>query len=224
MLIKRNITLAFQRLYFHLKNLHWNLLVPLLIADVFLPFICLITYMSERARTDFSQTVMSFSLIIIPFCSVWWAIFINRDYIEGQGNELLFVCKNKIKTLDTFIPFLLFFSVSIIQFAFYAKVDEALKYEPIKLLCICFFCYCLVQFMVFFTKSISITLLIILCYIIANPIVSVIANGALFFPFYYVGQPMTKALFISLYSPLAAVGCVLLFVSIILNKKQLKFN
>lgn len=223
MLIKRNIALTFQRMYFHLKNLHWNFFIPILIADIFLPFICLITYISERTRMDFAYTVMSFSLILIPFCSVWWAIFINRDYIEGQGNELLFVCRNKIKTMDTLIPFVLFFAFSIIQFAFYAKVDSDLKYESIKLLCICFFYYCLVQFMVFLTKSISITLLIVLCYTIANPILTLTANRAVF-PIYYDVMPLCEKTFLHLYFPLFVLGSVFLIISIILNKKRLKFN
>lgn len=223
MLVKRNIALTFQRMYFHLKNLHWNFFIPILIADIFLPFISLITYMNERTRIDFAYTVMSFSLILIPFCSVWWAIFINRDYIEGQGNELLFVCKNKIKTLDTFLPYILFFAFSIIQFAFYAKVDSELKYEPIKLLCICFFYYCLVQFMVFLSKSISITLLIVLCYTIANPILALTANGAVF-PIYYDLMPLGEESFFHIYFPLLLTGCILLIISILLNKRSLKFN
>lgn len=223
MLVKRNIALTFQRMYFHLKNLHWNFFIPILIADIFLPFISLITYMNERTRIDFAYTVMSFSLILIPFCSVWWAIFINRDYIEGQGNELLFVCRNKIKTLDTFIPFLLFFIASVIQFIFYAGVDSTLKYEPLRLFCISFFYYGFVQLIVYLTKSISVTLLVVLLYTIANPLVAVIADYSAF-PLYYISVPVSRDLFYHNYFPMLLFGVLFLIISIVLNKKSLKFN
>lgn len=223
MLIKGNIKLVFQRLYFHLKNLHWNFFIPIAVADIFLPFICLISYMSEQTRPLFAQTVMQFSLIIIPVCSIWWVVFINRDYIEGLGNELLFVCKNKIKTLDTFIAFLLFFAGSILQFAFYICADSDLKYEPIKLFCISFFFYCFVQLLTYLTKSIAITLLMVLVYTIGNPLIAYNID-ARFFPVFYDILPLTSELLVEKCVPFLIVGMVMLLISVWLNKKKLKFN
>ena len=223
MLTQRNIGLIFKRLYFHLKNLHWNFYIPLLIADVFLPFICLITYLGERTRPLFAMTVMQFSLIILPLCSIWWVIFINKDYIEGLGNELLFVCKNKIKTFDTFIAFILFFAVSIIQFAFYIKADDSLKYEPVKLFCICFFFYCFVQFLTYLTKSIPITLLLVLVYAVGNPMVAYNVDGAVF-PVFYDVTPMTFDSAKACCLPMLIAGLILLLISIWFNKRKLKFN
>lgn len=223
MLTQGNIRLVLQRLYFHLKNLHWNFFIPIAVADIFLPFICLISYMSERTRPFFAMTVMQFSLIIIPVCSIWWAVFINRDYIEGLGNELLFVCKNKIKTPDTLIAFILFFAVSIIQFAFYIKADSSLKYEPVKLFCVCLFYYCFVQFLTYLTKSIPITLLMVLVYTIGNPMIAYSIDG-LFFPIFYDVTPLTMESAKASFVPMVIVGIILLFISIVLNKKRLKFN
>ena len=223
MLITGNLKLVFQRLFFHLKNLHWNFFIPLIISDVFLPFICAITYMNERTRPLFAQTVMEFSLIVIPICSIWWVIFINRDYIEGLGNELLFVCKNKIKTFDTLIAFLLFFICSSVQFVFYIMADDALKYEPVKLLCVCFFFYCLVQFLTYLTKSIPITLLIVLSYTIVNPLIAYGTNAG-FFPIFYNTSPLTRESVLTGCVPMLTVGIVLLLISVFLNKKKLKFN
>lgn len=223
MLTQRNMKLVFQRLYFHLKNLHWNFYIPLLIADAFLPFICLIAYMGEKTRPLFAMTVMQFSLIILPICSIWWVVFINKDYIEGLGNELLFVCKNKIKAFDTFIAFVLFFAMSIFQFAFYIKADSSLRYEPIKLFCICFFFYCLVQFLTYLTKSIPITLLIVLVYAVGNPIVAY-SIDAVYFPMFYDITPLTKESAKVCSLPMVIVGMILLMISILFNKKKHKFN
>ncbi len=223
MFIKRNMSLICQRLYFHLKNLHWNFFIPIAVADIFLPFICLISYMSEKTRPLFAMTVMRFSLIIIPICSIWWVIFINRDYIEGQGNELLFVCKNKIKTMDTFIAFILFFFVSIIQFAFYIQADSSLKYEPVKLFCVCLFFYCFVQFLTYLTKSIPITLLMVLVYTIANPMIAYSIDGAVF-PIFYDVTPLTMESAKASFMPMVLAGVVLLLISVYFNKRKLRFN
>ncbi len=223
MLTQRNIRLVFQRMYFHLKNLHWNFFIPIVIADIFLPFICFISYMSEKTRPLFAMTVMQFSLIIIPVCSIWWVIFINRDYIEGLGNELLFVCRNKIKTMDTFIVFILFFAVSIIQFAFYIQADSSLKYEPIKLFCVCLFLYCFVQFLTYLTKSIPITLLMVLVYMIGNPMIAYSIDGVVF-PIFYDITPLTMESAKASIIPMVLTGVVLLLISVYFNKRRLRFN
>ncbi|MDE6863770.1 MAG: hypothetical protein K2J41_05205 [Eubacterium sp.] len=179
--------------------------------------------MSEKTRPLFAMTVMRFSLIIIPICSIWWVIFINRDYIEGQGNELLFVCKNKIKTMDTFIAFILFFFVSIIQFAFYIQADSSLKYEPVKLFCVCLFFYCFVQFLTYLTKSIPITLLMVLVYTIANPMIAYSIDGAVF-PIFYDVTPLTMESAKASFMPMVLAGVVLLLISVYFNKRKLRFN
>lgn len=223
MSVKRYLGFLIQRLYLNLKKLRINFFIPIVIADVFLPIICCMTYKSETANIMFDQTVMEFSMVIIPLCSVWWAVFINRDYVEGMGNELLFVCKSKIKLIDTFLSYLLFFAVTITQFALYINWEEALKSEPLKLLIISFFYYCAVQFFAFLTQSIAITLFVVLCYTIINVISSASAE-IIFFPLYFDTSPLSAETFLYQYLPMLIVSLLLLGASIYINKKRLKFN
>lgn len=215
---KRNMKIILQRLCIHMKSLRINLFLPILIADVFLPLICMFTYMGEHSRINFAQTVISFSMLIIPLCSVWWSIFINRYYIEGQGNELLYVCKNKIKTLDTLLSFVIFYFTSIIQFAAYINIDDSLVYEPLKLFIISLFYYASTQFFAFLTGSVAITLFSAFGYLLISFIIT--ASGSQYIDLY----DFSLEIFLTMYLPLIIVSAVLLIISIILNKKRIKFN
>lgn len=219
MLDKRNMKIIIQRFYLHLKGLRVNFILPILIADIFLPIVCMITYKSDKSNLLFSDTVIRFSVLLIPLCSVWWSIFINRYYIEGKGNELLYVCKNKIKLTDTLISFVVFYIIAIFQFLFYINIDNALMLEPLKLFVVSFFYYSLVQFFSFLTGSVAITLLSVVSCDLFSFLLSATSSST-FFNIYNA----SKEIILLAYLPLFIFSIALLIVSVILNKKRLRFN
>lgn len=211
----------FEKVYLHLKNIKSLFFTVLIAVHSFLSLISIISYNS--VNLDFYTTVLEYSLIIIPLSSVLWSLFIFRESIEGKGNELLYMGKNKIKFLDGFIPFLLFYLTIIFQFVIYQNIESAFKLELIRLFIISFFFFCLTYFIVFLSKSIALTLMCLIGYTIINILIDG-RDSVVGFMFYFNVQPYGKSLFIIQSIPMIILSFILLFAALILNKTNRKFN
>lgn len=194
--------------------------VPLIAVDLLLPLIAVLSYKSERL--DFYETVMKYGMMIIPVSSIIWSLFSLKECIEGKGNELLFVGKNRLKLLDCFVLFALFFLTVVPQFIVYSFIEPVFLSEIIRIFAICFFFLGVAYFLVFLTKSISLTLMCLIIYVIANMLI--ISRSKLAFILYFNLQPYNKSVFISQSLPLIAISLVLIFMALVLNKKFSKFN
>lgn len=222
MCFKRNIALFIQRAYFHLKNLKLLFWMPLLAVHITVPFIALITLKGSTAD-NFAANIIEYSILIFPLFSALWTVFILKDYVEGKGNEILYVCKSKNRIADTFFTFILFFITIVLQYLFYIKAESILAPELLRLFCICFFYYSLTYFSMFITKSSALTVLILIGYTVLN-FLSIYSNREKVFPLYFDLQLFTKEMFIKQQLPMLAAGIVLLAISYFLNKNMKSFN
>lgn len=109
MYIKKSLKLLFERSIFHLKSLKIIFWIPLVILNVFLPIMNYLQYKTSGFGELLYLNIIQYAQMFIPFCSVWWVIFIARQYVETDGNELYFVTKAKSKIGDYLIPFGAFF-------------------------------------------------------------------------------------------------------------------
>lgn len=211
----------FERIYLHLKNIKALFFFTLIIVHLFLPFIGFLSYKSENL--DFYMSVMEYALIVIPLSSTIWSLFILREYVEGKGNELLFIGKNKIKFLECFIPFILFYVTIIFQFLIYIRLDNTFKFELIRLFFICFFFFSLMYFLVFLTKSVSLTLMVLIAYTILNVLIDG-HDSIIGFLFYFNVSPYSKTLFINQSIPMLIFSSIFIAAALVINKKSIKFN
>ncbi len=211
----------FERIYLHLKNIKYLLFFALISVHIFLPIISIISYNSENL--DFYMTVIEYSLVVIPISSVLCSLFILREYIEGKGNELLYCANNKIKFLDCFVPFLFFYLSIIFQFVIYVVIDSSFKFEVIRLFIICLFYFSLTYFIVFLTKSVSLTLMVLIGYTIINILIDG-KDSIIGFIFYFNIRPYDMSIFIYQSIPMIILSFVFIFVALILNKKNKHFN
>lgn len=214
------VKMFFSRLFLYFKNMKWMTFIPLIMADVLVPVVAYFSYIIEDI--DFFTFVMLSSYILIPLSSCIWSLFILKECIEGKGNELLYVGKNKLKLLDCLIPFLLFFVTIIIQFAFYISVDEAFKFGIIKLFLVSLFYFSLTYFFAYLTNSVPMTLMVLIIYDVLNCILGIEIKNV--FLLYCNLKPFSQTdIYINLL-PMFLLSLALILAGAFLNKRISKFN
>lgn len=212
--------MLFRRLFLYFKNMKWMVFIPLIMADVLIPLLAYFSYISEDV--DFFSVVMLSSYLLIPLSSSLWSLFILKEYVEGKGNELLYVGKNKVKLLDCLIPFLLFFVTIIIQFAFYINVDDAFKFAIIKMFFVSLLYFSLTYFFAFLTKSVPATLMVLIVYDVVNCILGIRIKNV--FLLYCNLEPFSQTGLYSNLLPMFLLSLAFIFAGVFLNKRISKFS
>lgn len=107
MCIKGNLN-KFRLIYLNLKSLKLSYFVPIAAIFVYIP---LMTYLYSLQYKDDISNLRFLTYIemqhIIPFFAVWWILFALREYIEGDGREVLRTYKSSI-LFDFFAIWLLY--------------------------------------------------------------------------------------------------------------------
>lgn len=127
----------FRKIHLQLKSIKNLFFFPLIIVHLVLPLISYL--MSRNQELSFFDYIIIFSQMFTPISSVLWSLFILNESLDGKGNELLFIAKNRMKLLDCFIVFMLFFITVVLQFIIYSFFENALLLEIVRLFFICLF-------------------------------------------------------------------------------------
>lgn len=220
MCFKEHITLYFYRMIYHLKSIGLLFFVPLVIIDILIPTLNIMEYSKYGIGEELYIHILQYSQWFFPFFSAWWVLFVLREYIESDGNELLYVHADRCKLKDILCLFVLYIFNIAILFSIYATLFPNMKYEFLKILSVCIFYLGITYFFTYLTKSITITLLILIFFTLAN---ITFGSNIMIFPFYYTLERVTVALYINSCLPLMLIGLALLFVGTVLNKRWLKF-
>lgn len=221
---KRNLKLIFQRMFLHLKGMGILFWIPLVAVHGLIPLISLMNYKKNGASPEFAGDIVSFSQLLIPMFSCWWTIFLLREYVECDGNELLYVCRTKVKFIDILCPFFLYFLTVILQFSVYISLVPMLKNELVRLLCLCVFYFGLAYFLMFLTKSTAVVVMSVLTYTVVNYIAKAVTMEATFFPLYFDPRATSRETYLFVCLPMAVCGIALLCGGVLLNKFGKKYN
>lgn len=114
---EKNIN-KFRFLYLTLKGMGVIFFVPYIFIFLILP---VATYMENLSGNNFDNLYYySFVLIQIlcPFFSIWWSLLGFREFIDGNGKEILLVYKKSILP-ELLLTYLLYFLHMIVVFAIY---------------------------------------------------------------------------------------------------------
>ena len=150
--------------------------------------------------------------------SIWWIVLPMQNYLEDDGCETLFVCKNKVKLADFIIVFLIFYINVAILFLTYSFFADGIPLVFLALFMTSMFLFGLSYCMVFLTKSITITLMTDIIYLLLSVFISSTKNV---FPLYIArSDGYTKQTVLSLHLPLAIFGILLTLVGVYFNKKR----
>lgn len=221
MYFKRHLTFFFQRIIYHFKSIKYLFFVPVVMMVAVIPLLNLFSAQKFSVAEEAFADILKIDFMLFPVLSVWWSLFILKEYVEADGYELLYVCRNKIKLLDALLPFFLFLFIMGGFFFGYSFLLKDIWFEYFCIVCSCLFYFGLVYCLLFLTRSVTLTLMACLLYTLAN---LVFLNGAPPFPFYYTSQRILPNQLWSVYLPLAAAGCSLTGLGVALNIKISKFE
>ncbi|WDV47083.1 ABC transporter permease [Clostridiaceae bacterium M8S5] len=156
----------FKLIYLSLKNLRYYYFVPVTILYVFLPILDFGIICMNKGIENSYFMVFRENEKFIPLFSIWWIIFAFREYIEGQGNELLYCFdkKIKIKIFDIFILFLWYIIHVGILFIGYSFLWDSIWVEFLKTFIQCFFFVSATYMLIYTIKSTTISFMFLLLY------------------------------------------------------------
>lgn len=220
MRIKRAVVNTAIRTFYHLKNLGALFFVPLLVIDGLMPLLGCLVYSQYGAGERFYAAILEFGQYMLPFASVWWSLFVLRDYLEGDGAEVLYANAHNDKFVDIFLLFAVSCVNIAITFAGYAAVLPEVARELIRIWSVCILYFGIIYFVGFLSKSTTGALLLVLLYTIANIFYGRIKGNALFL--YFSLTPLNKSLYWSSYAPLLLLGIGLTAAGIVLNRTKFK--
>lgn len=220
---EKYITGLFRRTHLYFKSLGVLFFVPLAAVHILIPFVAIITYKKYGAGDEFVSNITQYSQLLIPICSSLWEIFILHEYVEGYGNELLYVCKIRSKLRDVVLPFLLFLITVVLQYAVYCALVPAMGFELLRLILVSVFYFGLAYFLMFLSKSTSMTIMCLIVYTAFN-FLALFNLGVVVFPIYFDLHCLSYNSLCFSVLPLFACGIGFIALGVHFNKKKLKYN
>ncbi len=222
MRFKRYVVNLLTRTALHIKNLKGLLLFPLFTLNFLIPFLNYLVYKQYGVSDKLYTNFLEYSQWLMPLCAVWCPLFVLRDYLESDGNELLYVNPHSNKFADVFLLFFLSLLNITAIFVVYSMLIPNMSYEYIKLISICVFYFGLVYGISFLTKSTTITTLIVVMYTLLNICFQKNSKTVLFV--YFSTEHISRKLFISDYLPLLLLGILLVAIGVFINVKKFRFH
>lgn len=220
MCAQKRIGLIFRRAGYHLKSIGFHAILPLLIFDLLVPYMNYMEYRASGAGDSLYWSILQYTQWLMPLFSVWWVIFTLREYVEAEGYELLYVCKNKCKFWDALLLFGMMLLDEVLVFGAYSLfwMPSVFK-EVLRIICISVFYFGAAYFLIFLTRSLTAPLMALLLYTIAN---TIWMNQK--FPLYYTLQFLDGKQLSQTYLPLAGIGLILTGIGVLLNKRMSRYH
>lgn len=219
MRLKQNLSGRLRRAGYHFKSVRMMLPAALLVYDVFIPLLAVYSIhkngVTDQAFSDWRVYICMF----LPLFSVWCMLFALRDYIESDGNELLYVCRARGKLPDMVLLALPFWLNLLALVAIGSAVFPAIWLELPRYLSACLWYFGLTYCMAYLTRSVTITLMLVLTYTVGNVLVGVFRPV---FPFYFGFEPLSMEVGLAVCLPLALCGVGLAALGAWINHKKFK--
>jgi hypothetical protein len=152
-----------RRLRNNLKCIGKFVYVPLFFNWLLIPLLAAMAYSKFGLDSRTYETVTRFSQYFTPILSVWWLLFFFAEYVEADGNEILFV-EEKIKIKDYFTMLSAYIVSLIPPFAVYAIMFPNMIWEEIILLIDCVLFSAFAYLIVFCVRSVAATFLSLIVY------------------------------------------------------------
>lgn len=211
MLLKKHLALTFIRL----KTTGKAGFVPLIGLFIVLPAILVMNYLSMHGVADLASVMEVIADILVPLLSIWWVLMVLREYIESDGNEILYVYAGKTQA-GTVVTLLLLYLVCAAVLMFGCALIHpfmALEFFEVALNCILY--VGVSYFIVFLTHSVAITFIPPLLY-----------TGLIFVDVGLIGfgPEITWTWILTNCVPRGLLGAVFFLLGWVLNRKYLRYN
>lgn len=221
MFAKGGIHLIWRRIFLQLKNLRFFLLAPPVALFVVPPLILIPLIQNKSAFESVYGLILQYSQTVLPLFSVWWIIFVSREYVESDGNELLYVFRPRTLFREYLILFALYMLLLLSLFLFLSVIFPYIIPEYIRIFCICAMFFGITYSILYITGSMPLTFMIILVYSLINMVMP-IERQNLFL--YNSNQHFDPSMMRTICIPQLIAACVFTVIGYIANKKYVKYR
>lgn len=209
------------RLRCTLKILGGLRFVPLVVFNLVLPILIFMGYRKYGPSELFEMELLDLTQYFLPLFSIWWVVFVLREYLEADGNELFYIGGRKIIIKELGLVYLIAMLNIMLLIVLCIILLPSFFPESVRIVSACVFYFGLTYCMAFLLKSVSMTLLILLLYTLLN---FALSFNELFFPLYMSRQLIEIDELLTICFPLFALGIFLVIVGLWLNKRFLSYN
>lgn len=153
-------------MYLSMKNLKVYYFIPLIFLYIVIPILDIgLINMSGNIENAY-LSIFAEAEKYIPILSLWWTTFIFKEYIDGDGNEVLYCIESsrKLKIYHIALIFIWYIIHVSILFLVYSIFWDNVFLEFSKTVIQCFFFTSLVYMLIYTLKSTTISFMLLLIY------------------------------------------------------------
>lgn len=152
----------FERFFLQIKSMGALFLIPFIGYFSLIPLgVWALSFDPEFVLCD---AISEMCYLFVPFLSTWWLYLMLKEYVEGDGREVLLLGKT---TIFSAVMFWILNMLCILPLL-WVEVEYMYQYYidnlMIELLIIIFFMNGLTYFLNYFTKSITVSMFIVILY------------------------------------------------------------
>lgn len=210
-----------ERLKLYFRAMGKGAIVPVVIVLVVLPVLTLIAATNPSNMKDNASmlrleiTILSY--LFLPFFAAWWPIFALKNYIEGDGRELLWVFQSSSIFFDAAVLIFLYQLLTTLYFLVLHILLKEMLFLLLRLLIINFFVAALALVSIKVLRSTALSFMLILLYIFVNYMLS---GNVGTFPLYYHLQLAADAASLRLFLPHLISGVGLFGLAVVLPERS----
>lgn len=193
-----------------------GLFVPFMINLICIPMLIWNTYQRYGLEDETRMQIIKFTQYFTPVLILIWVLFSFVKYVDQEGNDIYFLT-GRMKWKEVLGSYALYLISNTWVFVIYAKMFDHMLLEWIRIAIETFLFVAMAYCLVFITKSIAATLVVILVYAFE----SVFVRDSSFATFqYYSWQPANIQEISSKYMILMIIAIIFFAVGIYSNKKM----
>lgn len=151
-----------ERCYLQAKNMKWLFFVPLAVFYILVPLMAYASTLRPINPWNLGDSLVDVSYLLVPVFSVWWLYLSLKEYLEGEGNELL-VLSGGVGAVTA-----VFFCLTMVSwlpvFLFYDNSTDEITTLFLQMAVASFLMYGVVLAAAFLFRSVAAAILVALCF------------------------------------------------------------
>lgn len=204
------------KLFYFIKNIGILRFVPIFMLDVIAAALILLSFLARTDAYELESDLLMISQYFFPLFSVWWSVFVLREFIEADGKEVFYAAGLTNIMLQALKPFLLLLANVYLIMLVCTAAHPAFAVELIRITAACVFYFGLVYFVSMCFKSTAISMF---CVIIYTLFCAVVRSSEIRFPIFMSVNVMDGEAVLKLCLPLFLLGLLLIFAGRITEKR-----
>ena len=222
-----------RRYWIDLKNIRLHFWVPVIAALILVPLTVWGFYQISGNTEDITEA-SSLIQMYLPFLSIWWIVFVFRQYADGNGRELLHMhCKSQL--IECLFFQALFLLITAVPYVLLSFFYEDMAYEYLRIAVQSFALSSLTYCILFVSRSATASILVSLIYVVVSWFVKVDFSKIIentdswlvhynpieYFNIFSVAKPALGLPWFKLIVPLIA-GMVFLLIGRLFNRRMFR--